>query len=88
LRQRKYKSTYPDINELARDLYEIGNNEPTFTITLNSSTTVSTITNPLVGADSVITMTPLTAAAGTESWYVSARNKGAFGHNSFKWHKR
>lgn len=69
------------LNRAIRDLFEgRSNTYGTFTMTENSDTTV--VTQPNVGPDSVITLTPRTSAAATEfgagTWYISAVAEGTF----------
>lgn len=51
------------------------NNTGSVTLTVSSATTV--VKNPLVEAGSHIVLSPLTASAAAESWYISARTARA-----------
>jgi hypothetical protein len=56
-----------------------GKTNNTGVITLNSSSTSTTLTDARIGADSVIIMTPMTSNAAKEfgTCYVSARTNGS-----------
>lgn len=78
MKRIKYKSQYPDLNALIRDIIVIENNEPTFEVTLTTATTVTTVTNQMAGKDSFIGLMPTTQEAATEPVYVSSRGDGTF----------
>jgi hypothetical protein len=78
LKARKFRGAYDSLAKLVDDLFTIGNEEPTFDLTLNSSTTITTISNSLVGIDSVIAMMPTSAAAATEAYHISSLGKKTF----------
>lgn len=40
--------------------------------------TTTTVTDPRVGQDSVVLLSPTSSAASTENWYISAVNDGSF----------
>ncbi len=40
--------------------------------------TTTTVTDPRVGQDSVILLSPTSSAASSENWYISAVNDGSF----------
>ncbi len=73
MRQNKLKTKYPNQDSFIREVATALNNEPTFTVTLSSSTSVTTVSNALVGTDSFIGLMPRTAAAAAElsSVYIS-----------------
>jgi hypothetical protein len=80
LKTKKLRSIYPNIREAIRDIATVVNNEPTFELTLETGTAVTTISNPLIGKDSFIGFMPTssTAAAELASMYVSSRGKYTF----------
>jgi hypothetical protein len=78
MKVRKYKHFYKSVADIANDLFTIGNDEPVQEITLATSTTVTTISNDLVGARSVILLSPRTAAAGSEDWWISSQDSRTF----------
>ena len=80
MRTAKIKTQYGSWEEATRNIAAIVNNEPTFTATLTSSATATTVTNSLVGKDSFIGFMPTTANAATDmnSMYISNRDEGAF----------
>jgi hypothetical protein len=61
-------------------LYVVINNEPTFQITLETGTSVTTVSNQLAGKDSFIDFMPETSAAAVakQSMYVSSRGDSTF----------
>ena len=68
---KTYSRVYPNLQALVNDINLITNHENTFDITLNTSTTVTTISNQFVGLSSVISMMPTSAAAATEPYYIT-----------------
>ena len=78
MRNPKLRSTYSSLDDLSRAVSTRVNNEPTFNLTLNSSTSVTTVSNEMAGTSSVIDMTPLTAGAASEPWWISSRGSGTF----------
>lgn len=56
------------------------NNEPTFSVTLQSATASTVVSNQLAGIDSVISFMPTTSAAAAEvtAMFVSSQDDGSF----------
>lgn len=80
MRRTKLKAVYSGLPELTRDLFTILNNEPTFSLVLTTGTSVTTVTNQLVGKNSFIDFMPESSAAATvkQSMWISSRGDGNF----------
>lgn len=78
MRVNKIKNSYPNLQALVGELFNILNNEPTHDLTLATGTVSTSVSNALVGKDSVIAFMPKTADAATEGMYVSTLGKGTF----------
>lgn len=80
MKAKQFKNKYRDLEELSRDCATIVNNEPTFTLTLATGTVSTSITNALVGNNSVIVMTPESAEAArlNATWFISSKGDGTF----------
>lgn len=76
MRRRKFKSEYKDLAALSRDIYTGLNNEPTFSVTLETGTAVTVVSNQLAGINSVIAFMPMTAEAAAENIYVQSADRG------------
>ena len=80
MKVRAFKSGYSSWQDLARDVYAIGNNEPTFSVTLATQTAQTVVSNPLVGINSFIGFmhTSGTAAAQLTTMSVTSRGNQTF----------
>ncbi len=80
MRPYKIRPRYNTTEDAIRDIGNIVNSEPTFSLTLTTGTASTSISNPLCGKDSFIDFMPTTANAASDmnSMYVSARNLGSF----------
>lgn len=66
----------PAVAEWMRQIAR-GNLLNTGSVTLTSSTSLTVVNTPLPSGVSHITLTPVTAAAAGEPWYIAAQSPGA-----------
>lgn len=71
-----HNAMHPAASEWMRQISR-GNLSNTGSITLTSSTSLTTVYTPLPSGVSHITLTPVTAAAATEPWYIASQAAGA-----------
>lgn len=73
----KLRTKYNGLDEATRDIANLVNNEPTFTVTLSSGTAATSVSNSMAGYDSVMVFLPMSANAATDmnSMFISAGAK-------------
>ena len=82
MRLKRFRTDYKTTQEIGRDLYDILNEENTYTVTLGTGTSLTSVTNQFVGLNSVVAMMPTSATAAIENYYIVTAKKSFDIHHS------
>lgn len=76
MKARKLKKNYDKLSDLVRDVETIVNSEPTYTVTLSTSTVSTVVSCSIAGPDSFIGFMPTSLSAAGDLPTLSVTTRG------------
>jgi hypothetical protein len=78
LKKEHVRQTYRDLPEAIRHIASIVNAEPYFSVTLDTGTASTVVTNDIVGINSVMAFMPITQNAARTTMWITSKGKRVF----------